>query len=246
MALAGAACGGGGGPGAPAASPAAPAAPAADPGGRGGAGAAASPAAAAGDPGGDREGDRARYAALAREVARELDLLRADPRAYARHLRDLAPRYDGKLLRLDGRDPIRTREGRKPLDEAIRFLERSPRRGPLRWEPGLARAASAHAADLGARGVVDHFGANGESPLDRVARFGILQGPGGENIAVAFADARLVVLYLLIDDGVPDRGHRKAMLDPRYEQVGVGCSAHVRYRTVCVMDLAAGYASLVR
>lgn len=91
-----------------------------------------------------------------------------------------------------------------------------------------------------------HFGAKGESPLDRVARYGILQGPGGENIAVGFADPRLVVLYLLIDDGVPDRGHRKAIVDRRYEQVGVGCGPHARFRTVCVMDLAAGYASLVR
>jgi uncharacterized protein YkwD len=179
-------------------------------------------------------------------VAREINLLRADPPAYAQHLRDLRARYDGKLLRLDGRDPIRTHEGVKPLDEAIRLLEHTKPLGSLRWEPGLAHAAEDHAADIGARGVVDHFGAKGESPLDRVARYGVLQGPGGENIAVAFADARLVVVYLLIDDGVPDRGHRKAFVDRRYQQVGVGCGAHARFKTVCVMDFAAGYASLVR
>jgi uncharacterized protein YkwD len=183
---------------------------------------------------------------LERAVASEINLLRADPRAYAQHLRALRAKYDGKLLRLEGRDPIRTKEGVKPLDEAIRLLERTKPLGALRWEPGLARAAEDHAADIGARGVLDHYGAKGESPLDRVARYGILQGAGGENIAVGFADARLVVVYLLIDDGVPDRGHRKAFVDRRYEQVGVGCGPHARFRTVCVMDFAAGYASLVR
>jgi uncharacterized protein YkwD len=179
-------------------------------------------------------------------VAREINLLRADPRAYAQQLRDLRARYEGKLLHLDGRDPIRTREGVKPLDEAIRLLEHTKPLPALRWEPGLAHAAEDHAADIGARGVLDHFGAKGESPLDRVARYGVLQGPGGENIAVAFSDAHLIVVYLLIDDGVPDRGHREALVDRRYEQVGVGCGDHARFKTVCVMDFAAGYASLVR
>lgn len=183
---------------------------------------------------------------LERAVAAEINVLRADPPAYAAHLRALRARYDGKLLRLEGRDPIRTKEGVKPVDEAIRVLSRTKPVGALRWESGLAHAAEDHAADIGARGVLDHFGAKGESPLDRVARYGVLQGPGGENIAVGFADARLVVLYLLVDDGVADRGHREAFVDRRYAQVGVGCGAHARFRTVCVMDFAAGYASLVR
>lgn len=197
-------------------------------------------------------GSRARDAgggggdSLERAVAAEIDALRRDPRGYARHLRALRDKYDGKLLRLEGRDPIRTREGKKPLEEAIELLERTRPMGTLRWEPGLARAAEDHAADIGRRDVVDHFGPKGESPLDRVARYGVLQGTGGENIAVAFRDARLLVVYLLIDDGVPDRGHRKAFLDRRYEQVGVGCGPHTTFGTVCVMDFAAGYASLVR
>lgn len=201
------------------------------------AGAAATATAAAAEPD---------HAALARAVAREVDRLRADPRGYAAHLRALGPRYDGKLLRLDGRDPIRTREGRRPLDQAVRRLGRARPLGPLRWEPGLARAAADHVADLGRRGVVDHYGARGDSPLDRVARHGVLQGVGGENIAVGFDDPRMVVVYLLIDDGVADRGHREALLDRRYAQIGVACGPHARYRVVCVMDLAAGYASLVR
>lgn len=186
------------------------------------------------------------YQALAADVAREIDVLRANPKAYAAHLKELRRRYRGKLLRLDGRDPIRTKEGKKPLEEAIKRLERSKKLGALTWEAGLAKAAAEHARDIGKRGVVDHYGARGESPIDRVTRHGVLQGRGGENIAVAFADARLVVVYLLIDDGIADRGHREALLDGRYDQVGVGCGPHDVYKHVCVMDFATGYSSLVR
>lgn len=183
---------------------------------------------------------------LAKDIGREIDLLRKNPKAYARYLEALRPRYDGKLLRLDGRDPIRTKEGKKPLDQAIKRLKKTKAMGALVWESGLARAAADHAGDIGSRGVVDHFGPDGESPTDRVARYGILQGRGGENIAVAFSDARMVVLYLLIDDGVADRGHREALLDRRYEQVGVACTPHQIYRVVCVMDFASDYTSLVK
>lgn len=185
-------------------------------------------------------------AELAREVAREIDVLRKDPKAYAKHLEALRRRYDGKILRLDGRDPIRTKEGKKPLEEVIKRLKKTKPLGALEWEAGLARAAVDHAKDLGKRGTVEHFGPKGQSPIDRIARYGVLQGIGGENVAVAFDDARMVVVYLLIDDGVADRGHRDALLDKRYEQVGVGCAAHKVYRVVCVMDFAAGYSSLVR
>lgn len=183
---------------------------------------------------------------LAREIAREIDVLRKNPKAYAKHLEALRPRYDGKLLRLDGRDPIRTREGKKPLEEAIRRLKKTKPLGALAWEAGLARAAVDHAKDLGKRGTVEHFGPKGETPIDRITRYGVLQGIGGENVAVAFDDARMIVVYLLIDDGVADRGHRDALLDKRYEQVGVGCAAHKLYRVVCVMDFAARYSSLVK
>ncbi|HVK77288.1 MAG TPA: CAP domain-containing protein [Kofleriaceae bacterium] len=179
--------------------------------------------------------------ALGRQVADEVNRLRRDPKAYAAHLRALRPRYDGKLLRLPGRDPIRTREGIAALDEAIGVLQRTPRRASLGWEDGLARAAADHAADIGARGNLDHYSADGSSPFDRVARHGILQGVGGENIDVGFRDPRLVVIHLLIDDGVANRGHRDAMLDPAYRQIGVTCGPHARYGVVCVMELAAGF-----
>lgn len=45
-------------------------------------------------------------------------------------------------------------------------------------------------------------------------------------------------MLLIVDDGVPDRGHRQAIFNPAYTQVGVSCGRHVVYDWVCVIDLA--------
>jgi uncharacterized protein YkwD len=63
-----------------------------------------------------------------------------------------------------------------------------------------------------------------------------------ENIAYGENPAREVVLQLLIDDGVYDRGHRNNLLDPQWTVAGVACGPHRDYRQICVMDYAAGYA----
>ena len=58
----------------------------------------------------------------------------------------------------------------------------------------------------------------------------------GEAIQYGFADAREIVIFLLVDDGVPDRGHRKVLLDPGYHYVGVGVGAHAKFEKMCVLD----------
>ena len=62
-----------------------------------------------------------------------------------------------------------------------------------------------------------------------------------ENIAYGENAAREVVLQLLVDDGVPNRGHRDALLDPGWGVSGVACGRHRDYGQMCVMDYAMGY-----
>jgi hypothetical protein len=40
---------------------------------------------------------------------------------------------------------------------------------------------------------------------------------------------------LLIDDGVPDRGHRRNIYEPSARFVGVACGLHPRYGGMCVI-----------
>ena len=48
----------------------------------------------------------------------------------------------------------------------------------------------------------------------------------------------MFLLQLLIDDGVEDRGHRRALLDPRFRVVGVATGSHSVFLRMCDIVLA--------
>jgi uncharacterized protein YkwD len=45
-------------------------------------------------------------------------------------------------------------------------------------------------------------------------------------------------MQLLIDDGIESLGHRKNILEPKYQWIGIAIEPHKTYRTNCVMDFA--------
>ena len=178
------------------------------------------------------------YDALARDLVAELNRVRTNPKAYAAHLVERRRYFDGKLWNLPDRDPLRTKEGVAALDDALRALKRAKRAKPLTLDEDMSHAAADHVADIGPRGVLSHDGDNGSDPFARLARYGLVNGVGSENIGVAFRDARLFVIHQLVDDGIRDRGHRKNILDPRFRRIGIACGPHRKYNVVCVMDFA--------
>ncbi len=76
---------------------------------------------------------------------------------------------------------------------------------------------------------------------DRANRYGKWSGKIGENISYGRSDARDVVIQLIVDDGLTDRGHRGNIFDPQFRVVGVACGEHSKYRAMCVTTFAAGY-----
>jgi len=179
--------------------------------------------------------------AFERAVVQEMSDARVQPRAYAKHLRELRDCFEGTLWRRPGRTPLRTDEGVAALDEAIAFLETQKPVGPLRFNEGLARAARLHARDIGPRGALEHVGADGSRLSDRLNRIGTWHGLIAENIGTLETEARQVVIQLLIDDGVPSRGHRRNLFNPDLHQAGAGTAPHRDYRVVTVIDYADGF-----
>ncbi len=178
---------------------------------------------------------------LERQVLEELNRVRADPRGYAARLTRQRPHYEGRLLKLPGQVPLMTSEGVAALDGAVRALRAARAAPTLAPSRGMSRAARAHADDLGPRGLTSHVGSDRADTFTRLERYGRWQGKAGENIQYGGRDAAEVVAQLLIDDGVPSRGHRKNILDAGFRVAGVGCGKHARFRTVCVITFAAGY-----
>jgi hypothetical protein len=167
-------------------------------------------------------------------VLAELNRFRSDPARYTEFLRDYRPRFQGKLLLAaeDDEIDIMTHEGVAAVDEAIRDLRRENPLPELEWSDPLARAAADHVAVQSRSGAVGHY-TRGSGPGERMrARGG---GPYvNEVITYGHHTPAGVVDQLLIDDGVPGRGHRHSLLRATHRYAGVACGTHRVHRTMCV------------
>lgn len=180
---------------------------------------------------------------LERGVLAELNRARENPRAYAAMLDSMVGWYEGKLLRRPGAGIVfETVEGAPAVREASSALRRMASMPAFEHADGLSRAARDHVRDQGPRGRMGHRGGDGSSTADRVERHGKWRFVLSENIAYGPLDARGMVVGLIVDDGVPDRGHRRNIFDPRVRVAGVSCGEHKVYERMCVVVHAGGFA----
>lgn len=180
---------------------------------------------------------------MERDVALALDDLRRDPPGYATELAAHRARFvDDKKVTAPGETlPILTFEGTAAVDEAIAVVKRTEPRPPLLVSRELSKVARDHAEAIGRAGTLDHASADGRQPHERMQAAGRLDGQSGENIGTGYADGRMMLLSLVVDDGVKGRGHRTNLLEPAFRVVGIGCAPHKAYRWVCVLDLAESF-----
>lgn len=122
--------------------------------------------------------------------------------------------------------------------EAVAFLLRQPPRPPLTPDQALRAAAEEHVDDQGAAGEVGHDGPDGEPFSDRIARHGVDAATLAEDIAYGPSRAEDVVRELVIDRGVPGRGHRRIIFSDALQAAGADCGAHKTFGTMCVIDFA--------
>ena len=180
--------------------------------------------------------------AFEREILDQTNRARTDPAGFARDLEAMLPHFDGTVLRRPGqRVGLQTNEGPAAVREAIRFLRAQAPLPPLAWEDGLWRAAGDHVRDQGPRGSPGHSGNDGSSMGQRMSRYGQWQSTAAENIDYGSANALDVLISLIVDDGVPSRGHRTNIFNARLRVMGAACGPHARYRVMCVMNYAGGY-----
>lgn len=160
-------------------------------------------------------------------VIRELNLARENPKLYATFVAESRPYH---MI-----------EHGKAVDEAVRFLQKTHPLPPLNLSPGMSRAAADHCAEQ-INGQLGHEGSDRSHGGDRIGRYGSWSATWGENISYSRKTAREVVLGLIIDDGTRDRGHRKNIFNPKFNYAGAAFGPHARFRTVCTIDFAGGYA----
>lgn len=184
---------------------------------------------------------RSLSADTAREVLAEMNLARSRPQEYAEYLRDFRRAFRGNLYRLTERTFVDTKEGVAAVDEAVIFLERQEPLEPLSWSVPLARAAAVLVRESAETGDIGHYGRTSGGPGKRIGKYGTWHGKVAENIGYGPVNARHMVMQLIIDDGVPDRGHRKNIFSRDFRLGGVECGPHPRYRHMCVIDFATDF-----
>ncbi len=180
--------------------------------------------------------------AFERALLTEHNAARTNPKGYAEHLIAMLPYFEGTVMRRPGsRVGLQTNEGTTAVREAIRALAQQEPLPPLEWADGMWSAARDHVLDQGPRGATGHEGSDGSTMDTRIRRYGAWSVTAAENIDYGSANARDVLISLIVDDGVPSRGHRRNIFNPNLRVMGGACGTHTRYRSMCVIDYAGGF-----
>jgi uncharacterized protein YkwD len=168
-------------------------------------------------------------------VLAELNFARTHPAQYARELRKEA--YVGGEV---GYSEIGN-EDVDALQEAIEFLMQQQPLPPLKPSEALAEAARAHASAQGRTYQVGHVSPGGEGLSERLHSHGVWAGLAAEDISYGYEDPREVVRQLIVDSGVPNRGHRQNIFGAHYQAAGVSCAPHRAWGSMCVIDFAGAF-----
>ncbi len=145
------------------------------------------------------------------EMVNEINLLRGNPSGYIQYV--------------DAYVDEQRKTGGFPVDQAVVNELKSELRqlGPLSiLSPSqcIYEAAKAHGIDQKPTGDVNHQGRDGSWPWDRVRKACPNMQDGNENLVAGTSSIRTAVILLLIDEGIPTRGHRKTLLKPAWKYVG--------------------------
>ncbi len=179
--------------------------------------------------------DAAQDRQVSTDLISEINAIRTDPAGYAKILEAYKSDYAGMEIRHPNQPIILTNEGVAAVDEAIAALQAQKPLAPLTADSRLDLMAQDHVTDQGPTGLIGHDSTDGSSFAVRAGRHGIVTG-SGEDIAYGASDARSVAIELIIDDGVPSRGHRLNILNGAFKTIGTACGPHAKYGYMCVID----------
>ena len=137
---------------------------------------------------------------------------------------------------ISGTDEFDRSSNYKSLIKDLKKMQAAP---PLKPRKELYEKAAYHARDMGETGKIGHDAADGTSFQDRMKPLREQFYGVGENCQYGYNDARYIIVDLLIDEDVPDVGHRKNILDDRFIYSGTAVHEHKKYSYNSVQIFAA-------
>ena len=176
------------------------------------------------------------------EILNEINHLRRNPKGYATWLETFRSHYDGKALRYPGESGLRTVEGVKALDQAIKTLSSQAPLPEITLAPGLVQSTQDHLQHLIAQNHLSLKGKSNTNPIQRAEQYGSLNdGKLTQLLRQGLTQPKAIAAYLFIDDGNPNRSIQKALLNPKIQVLGAACGQTRGDRPLCVIDLATSF-----
>lgn len=125
--------------------------------------------------------------------------------------------------------------------EAQSLKEDLAKAGPLPMftlNARLVQTAQSHASDISEKSATpSHTSTNGTDFGSRMKKAGI-RYCANENIAVSSQSTLLAVVLLYLDIGLPEKGHRKALLNASLTETGIGSAQYGKDQVFLVQDLS--------
>ena len=162
------------------------------------------------------------------DLIMEINLLRTNPKIYAKTIMKYMNYFKGNLLCLpESNAGIQTEEGVAAFKEAVDFLNKQPSIEPLKPSKGLCRIAkdfieiyqkpdSGDLANKDMEEIINKYGSFSGS-FSRAMDF------GGET-------AEMAIINLVVSDGDESRGQRESLLSTEIKKIGVANGNHDVYR----------------
>jgi uncharacterized protein YkwD len=170
------------------------------------------------------------------------NLIRHNPVKYAElYVAEYMTYFKGNEFHYPGVNVIMlTQEGISPVRELYRELKKAKPLPLMYPSRKLSKAAESHASYQSRNGQLGHDGQGGmRARIEKQGKWEIMIG---ENIAYGNWSAHDAIIGLMIDDGVPDRGHRINILKENFRVVGVAHRSHPKFEGgVYVINYAGGF-----
>jgi len=113
----------------------------------------------------------------------------------------------------------------------------------MSWSDGMTFANKDHIIDAKATMEdsdtdIGHNSSNGDSPWDRMDKYGQWGGTVGENLSYGAMNGMNAVIQLYIDDGVPWRGHRNNLTNPDFLVMGAAAGEFPDFGNIMTQNFA--------
>ena len=162
------------------------------------------------------------------DLIMEINLLRTNPKKYAKTISKYMNYFKGNLLCLpDTNAGIQTEEGVEAFKEAVDLLNKQENLEPLKPSKGLCRIAEEFIAIYQ---KPDSGELANKDMEDIINKYGSFSGSFSRAMDFGGETAEMAIINLVVSDGDPSRGQRESLLSNEIKKVGVANGEHEVYR----------------